>query len=224
MLEELMRKGTSSLGNDVPSEREINRLAARSEDEFWMFERMDEERRRKESYRTRLMQEQEVPEWAYTTQSQDDKSNSAKHHFGSVTGKRKRKEIVYSDSLSEVQWMKAVESGEDISTYSIRQRRMEKASNAKTSTSKKAVEPIQVVSDETSEEEEEGEERAQEMRGKQRVEKSEEDEEEEDGEEEENDEKPIFKWSSHKKKRSRYSFTCSSSDSRAQSSNGSRRK
>ncbi|XP_056855740.1 probable ATP-dependent DNA helicase CHR12 [Raphanus sativus] len=224
MLEELMRKGTSSLGNDVPSEREINRLAARSEDEFWMFERMDEERRRKESYRTRLMQEQEVPEWAYTTQNQDDKSNSAKHHFGSVTGKRKRKEIVYSDSLSEVQWMKAVESGEDISTYSIRQRRMEKASNAKTSTSKKAVEPIQVVSDETSEEEEEGEERAQEMRGKQRVEKSEEEEEEEDGEGEENDEKPIFKWSSHKKKRSRYSFTCSSSDSRAQSSNGSRRK
>ncbi|KAL0838276.1 hypothetical protein Bca101_090166 [Brassica carinata] len=216
MLEELMRKGTSSLGNDVPSEREINRLAARSEDEFWMFERMDEERRRKESYRTRLMQEQEVPEWAYTTHSQDDKSNNAKYHFGSVTGKRKRKEIVYSDSLSEVQWMKAVESGEDVSAYSLKQR----ASKTKTSASKKAVEPIQVVSDETSEEEEE-EERAQEMSGKQRVEKSEE-EEEEDGEEE-NDEKPIFKWSSHKKKRSRYSFTCSSSDSRAQSSNGSRR-
>ncbi|KAL0858012.1 hypothetical protein Bca101_063166 [Brassica carinata] len=220
MLEELMRKGTSSLGNDVPSEREINRLAARSEEEFWMFERMDEERRRKESYRTRLMQEQEVPEWAYTTQSQDDKSNNAKYHFGSVTGKRKRKEIVYSDSLSEVQWMKAVESGEDVSAYTIKQRRAEKASNAKTSTSKKAIEPIQVVSDETSEEEEEEEERAQEISGKQRVEKSE--EEEEDGEEE-NDEKPIFKWSSHKKKRSRYSFTCSSSDSRAQSSNGSRR-
>ncbi|CAN7002837.1 unnamed protein product [Brassica rapa subsp. trilocularis] len=32
-----------------------------------MFERTDEERRRKESYRSRLMQEQEVPEWAYTT-------------------------------------------------------------------------------------------------------------------------------------------------------------
>lgn len=46
MLEEPMRKGTSSLENEVPNEREINRLAARSEDEFWMFERMDEERRR----------------------------------------------------------------------------------------------------------------------------------------------------------------------------------
>ncbi|CAH8356594.1 unnamed protein product [Eruca vesicaria subsp. sativa] len=140
MLEELMRKGTSSLGNDVPSEREINRLAARSEDEFWMFERMDEERRRKESYRARLMQEQEVPEWAYTTENQDDKSNSAKNHFGSVTGKRKRKEMFYSDSLSEVQWMKAVESGEDISKLSVKERRVEK-------TSKRAIKPNQVVSD-----------------------------------------------------------------------------
>ncbi|KAL1211796.1 putative ATP-dependent DNA helicase CHR12 [Cardamine amara subsp. amara] len=224
MLEEIMRKGTSSLGNDVPSEREINRLAARSEDEFWMFERMDEERRRKENYRARLMQEQEVPEWAYTTQSQDDKSNSAKFHFGSVTGKRKRKEIVYSDTLSELQWMKAVESGEDLSKLSMRHRRDENASNTKTPTSKKVIESIPVVSDGTSEEEEEEdevEERAKEMSGKQRVEKSEEEEEEEG--EEENDDKAIFKWNTHKKKRSRYSFTYSSSDSRAQSSNGSRR-
>uniref|UniRef100_A0A1J3DNP1 DNA helicase n=1 Tax=Noccaea caerulescens TaxID=107243 RepID=A0A1J3DNP1_NOCCA len=223
MLEEIMRKGTSSLGNDVPSEREINRLAARSEDEFWMFERMDEERRRKENYRARLMQEQEVPEWAYTTQNQDDKANSSKHHFGSVTGKRKRKEIVYSDTLSELQWMKAVESGEDLSKLSMRHRREESSSNTKTPTSRKAIEPIPTVSDETSEEEEEEEEeRAKEMSGKQRVEKYEEEEEEEEGEEE-NEEKAIFKWNTHKKKRSRYSFTCSSSDSRAQSSNGSRR-
>ncbi|CAN8260319.1 unnamed protein product [Cochlearia groenlandica] len=210
MLEEIMSKGTSSLGNDVPSEREINRLAARSEDEFWMFERMDEERRRNENYKARLMQEQEVPEWAYTTQSQDDKSNSSKYHFGSVTGKRKRKEIVYSDTLSEVQWMKAVESGEDLSKLSVKHRREEKASKTKTPKSKKAMEPIQMVSDGTSEEEEEEEEGAKDMNG--RVEKSEEEVEE-----------TILKWNTHKKKRSKYSFTCSSSDSRAQSSNGSRR-
>lgn len=224
MLEEIMRKGTSSLGTDVPSEREINRLAARSEDEFWMFERMDEERRRKENYRARLMQEQEVPEWAYTTQSQDEKLNSSKFHFGSVTGKRKRKEIVYSDTLSELQWLKAVESGEDLSKLSMRQRREDNASNTKTPTSKKAIESIPTVSDGTSEEEEEEEEeeRAKEMSGKHRVDKFEEEEEEEEGEED-NDGKAIFKWNTHKKKRSRYSFTCSSSDSRAQSSNGSRR-
>ncbi|KAL0744302.1 hypothetical protein Bca4012_085815 [Brassica carinata] len=91
----------------------------------------------------------------------------------SVTGKRKRKENVYSDSSSEVQWMKAVESEE----------RVEKASNTKTSMSKEAVEPIQVVSDETSEEEEEGEDKgAQEMSREQRVEKFEEDGDEENDE------------------------------------------
>ncbi|KAF2536958.1 hypothetical protein F2Q70_00000518 [Brassica cretica] len=31
------------------------------------------------------MQEQDVPEWAYTPQNQDNKSNSAKYHSGSVT-------------------------------------------------------------------------------------------------------------------------------------------
>ncbi|KAG2307819.1 hypothetical protein Bca52824_027567 [Brassica carinata] len=66
-----------------------------------------------------------------------------------------------------------------------------------------------VASDGTSEEEEEEE-------GARRVEKS---GEEEDGGEE-NDEKARLKWSSHKKKRSRYSFT---SNSTAQSSDGSRR-
>ncbi|CAH2072376.1 unnamed protein product [Thlaspi arvense] len=101
MLEEIMRKGTSSLGTDVPSEREINRLAARTEDEFWMFEQMDEERRQKENYRTRLMEEKEVPEWVYTSQTQEDNSKDSNSYFGSVTGKRKRKEAVYRDSLSE---------------------------------------------------------------------------------------------------------------------------
>ncbi|ESQ41939.1 hypothetical protein EUTSA_v10015665mg, partial [Eutrema salsugineum] len=113
MLEEIMSKGTSSLGTDVPSEREINRLAARTDDEFWMFEQMDEERRQKENYRTRLMEDKEVPEWAFTSQTQEDESKTSKCHFGSVTGKRKRKEAVYSDSLSELQWMEAMESEEE---------------------------------------------------------------------------------------------------------------
>ncbi|PKI07755.1 hypothetical protein CRG98_049583, partial [Punica granatum] len=64
MLEEIMRKGTRSLGTDVPSEREINRLAARSDQEFWLFEKMDEERRQNENYIARLMEDHEVLEWA----------------------------------------------------------------------------------------------------------------------------------------------------------------
>lgn len=188
MLEEIMSKGTSSLGTDVPSEREINRLAARTEDEFWMFEQMDEERRQKENYKTRLMEENEVPEWAYTSQSQEDESKSSKYHFGSVTGKRKRKQVAYSDSLSELQWMKAMESEEDVSKVSQKRRRRDMKN---TNTPMSNVLKVEVES--SGSEEEEEEERMEES-GKQS--------------EEENEKKPNFSWNNtHKKKRSSYSFT-----------------
>ncbi|KAL2349508.1 hypothetical protein Fmac_003508 [Flemingia macrophylla] len=121
MLEEIMHRGTSSLGTDVPSEREINRLAARSEEEFWLFERMDEERRHSENYRTRLMEEHEVPDWVYSPLNKDDKGKV--FDSGSVTGKRKRKELVYADTLSDLQWMKAVENGQDVSKLSVKGKR-----------------------------------------------------------------------------------------------------
>ncbi|KAK7405884.1 hypothetical protein VNO78_07496 [Psophocarpus tetragonolobus] len=121
MLEEIMRRGTSSLGTDVPSEREINRLAARSDEEFWLFEKMDEERRQKENYRSRLMEEHELPDWVYSPLNKDDKVKF--FDIGSVTGKRKRKEVVYADTLSDLQWMKAVENGQDISKLSVKGKR-----------------------------------------------------------------------------------------------------
>ncbi|XP_074341619.1 putative ATP-dependent DNA helicase CHR12 [Apium graveolens] len=116
MLEDIMRKGSSSLGRDVPSEREINRLAARSDEEFWMFEKMDEERRQKENYRSRLMEENEVPDWAYAQPDpKDTKGKGFDYESANVSGKRRRKSIVYADTLSESQWMKAVEYGESVS-------------------------------------------------------------------------------------------------------------
>ncbi|XP_027362885.1 probable ATP-dependent DNA helicase CHR12 isoform X1 [Abrus precatorius] len=121
MLEEIMRRGTSSLGTDVPSEREINRLAARSDEEFWLFEKMDEERRQKENYRSRLMEEHELPDWVYSPLNKDDKVKA--FDSGSVTGKRKRKEVVYADTLSDLQWMKAVENGQDVSRFSVKGKR-----------------------------------------------------------------------------------------------------
>ncbi|XP_008807276.2 probable ATP-dependent DNA helicase CHR12 isoform X2 [Phoenix dactylifera] len=132
MLQEIMRRGTNSLGTDVPSEREINRLAARTEEEFWLFEKMDEERRQRERYRSRLMEENEVPDWVFPKTSEhkskgnqglDSKSNQ-------VTGKRRRKEVIYADLLSDVQWMKAVEDGEDLSKIAARGKRREHPSDA----------------------------------------------------------------------------------------------
>lgn len=114
MLEEIMRKGTSSLGTDVPSEREINRLAARSDEEFWLFEKMDEERRLKESYRSRLMEEHEVPDWAYTApDTKDNKGKGFDFDAANVTGKRRRKEVAYRDTYDDTEATKAaVENGE----------------------------------------------------------------------------------------------------------------
>ncbi|KAJ3669650.1 hypothetical protein LUZ60_011600 [Juncus effusus] len=114
MLQEIMRRGTSSLGTDVPSEREINRLAARNEDEFWLFEKMDEERRQRERYRTRLMEENEVPDWVFP-RNHPESSKPKLQTDNLVLGKRQRKEVIYTDLLSDSQWMKAVEEGEDLS-------------------------------------------------------------------------------------------------------------
>jgi len=203
MLEEIMSKGTSSLGEDVPSEREINRLAARTEEEFWMFEQMDEERRKKENYKTRLMEEKEVPEWAYTSETQEDKTN-AKNHFGSLTGKRKRKEAVYSDSLSDLQWMKAMES-EDEDASKVSQKRKRTDTKTRMSNGSKA----EAVLSESDEEKEEEEEERKEESGK---------------ESEEENEKPLHSWKTNKKKRSRYPVMTSSPNSRGKgSSKGSKR-
>lgn len=125
MLQEIMRRGTSSLGTDVPSEREINRLAARTEEEFWLFEKMDEERRKRERYMSRLMEESEVPDWVYA-QSNEEKSKKnleADSQSNQLLGKRRRKEVIYADLLSDVQWMKAVEGGEDLSKISAREKK-----------------------------------------------------------------------------------------------------
>ncbi|XP_042037771.1 probable ATP-dependent DNA helicase CHR12 [Salvia splendens] len=123
MLEEIMRKGTSALGADVPSEREINRLAARTEEEFWLFEKMDEERRQRENYRSRLIEEHEVPDWVFAEPEINGKGKGSLDQDLSVTGKRHRKEVIREDAISDSQWMKAVENGNDGSKHAAKRRR-----------------------------------------------------------------------------------------------------
>ncbi|GJM94567.1 hypothetical protein PR202_ga11224 [Eleusine coracana subsp. coracana] len=123
MLQEILRKGTSSLGTDIPSEREINRLAARNEHEFWLFEKMDEERRQRENYKSRLMDGNEVPDWVFNNNEPVTKKTLADEYQEILAGsKRRRKEVVYSDSFGD-QWMKSDDGFEDIPKMTPRAKR-----------------------------------------------------------------------------------------------------
>ncbi|KAF9673907.1 hypothetical protein SADUNF_Sadunf10G0072700 [Salix dunnii] len=232
MLEEIMRRGTSSLGTDVPSEREINRLAARSQEEFRIFEDMDKDRRKKEDYRSRLMEEQEVPEWAYPAPDKEDKAKGFEQNSTGVLGKRRRKEVIYSDTLSDLQWIKAVENGEDMSKLSSKGKKQEhtpseandSASNS-AGTDKKVLEMrnenTPVASEGTSVDtyasvpkRPKSDEAVTQKPDYHVSEKS------EQGSGESGWNKHIFTWNTYKKKRSSYVIPSSSSNSRGQSSNG----
>ncbi|WVZ96235.1 hypothetical protein U9M48_041900 [Paspalum notatum var. saurae] len=123
LLQEILRRGTSSLGTDIPSEREINRLAARNDEEFWLFEKMDEERRLRENYKSRLMDGNEVPDWVFANNNETRKKTVADEFENIVVGaKRRRKEVVYSDSFGD-QWMKSDEGFEEIAKMTPRAKR-----------------------------------------------------------------------------------------------------
>eukprot|EP00899_Mesostigma_viride_P007477 jgi/Mesvir1/16730/Mv15115-RA.2 len=111
MLEEIIRKGSSNLGEGLPSEREINRLAARNDEEYEIFERMDEERRERENYTSRLIGDNEVPEWVFA-KGDDGEAPAGAEEGLILTGeraRRARKEVVYSDTLTDRQFAKMIE-------------------------------------------------------------------------------------------------------------------
>ncbi|KAL3648913.1 hypothetical protein CASFOL_005316 [Castilleja foliolosa] len=83
---------------------------------------MDEKRRQRENYRSRLMEEHEVPECVYAV---PDITKGKLHDDTPVTltGKRIRKEVIRDDVISEPQFMKAVENGNDKSKHFLKRRR-----------------------------------------------------------------------------------------------------
>jgi len=124
LLQEILRRGTSSLGTDIPSEREINRLAARNDEEFRLFEKMDEERRLRENYKSRLMDGNEVPNWVFANDNETLRKKTVADEFRNIIvgSKRRRKEVVYSDSFGD-QWMKSDEGFEEIAKMTPRVKR-----------------------------------------------------------------------------------------------------
>ena len=119
MLETLLRSQSEkeeTCDDDLPTEEEINRMIARSEDEFDMFERLDQEmyQQRLTAWRQqgnrgppppRLMQLAELPKWVVA--AQPVRGNDLEKYG---RGTRERKDAVYSDNLTDLQFMKMIEA------------------------------------------------------------------------------------------------------------------
>ena len=102
--------------DEVPDDEVINQMIARSEEEFNLFHRMDRERRHAEARmpnrKGRLFELAELPAWL--TKDPKELENAILDQetldlFG--RGNRQRKEVDYSDSLTEKEWLKAIEDG-----------------------------------------------------------------------------------------------------------------
>ncbi|XP_077101693.1 SWI/SNF-related matrix-associated actin-dependent regulator of chromatin subfamily A member 4 isoform X4 [Siphateles boraxobius] len=98
--------------DEVPDDETVNQMIARSEDEFDQFMRMDLDRRREEARnpkrKPRLMEEDELPTWIMKDDAEVERLTCEEEEekmFG--RGSRQRKEVDYSDSLTEKQWLKS---------------------------------------------------------------------------------------------------------------------
>lgn len=120
-LQTILSQETNEVDDDpeVPDDETVNQMIARSEEEYELFQRMDIERRRLEARelnrKPRLMEDSELPSWLNKDDSQLEQMRlEAQGHIDdSIYGRgtRVRKEVDYSDKLTEREFLKAVEDG-----------------------------------------------------------------------------------------------------------------
>ncbi|XP_077417640.1 putative global transcription activator SNF2L2 [Vanacampus margaritifer] len=102
--------------NEVPDDETLNQMIARNEDEFELFMRFDMDRRREDARnpkrKPRLMEEDELPSWIIKDDAEVERltyEEEEEKMFG--RGSRCRRDVDYSDALTEKQWLRAVEDG-----------------------------------------------------------------------------------------------------------------
>lgn len=132
-LQNILKNETDTQDDDseVPDDETVNQMIARTEEEFELFQRMDIERRRMEARDTnrkpRLMEESELPAWLLKDDKELEKMRiEAEEAELYGRGTRVRKEVDYSDSLTEKEFLKAVEEGnlDEVSETKKRKRSM----------------------------------------------------------------------------------------------------
>ena len=100
--------------NEVPDDEVVNQMIARSEKEFDLFQKMDVERREVETT-SRLIQEDELPDFLIRDDEEIEnlceEDEEDPQELG--RGSRQRKEVDYTDSLTEREWLKAINEGDE---------------------------------------------------------------------------------------------------------------
>ena len=99
---------------DVPDDETINQMIARRENEFEKYQQMDMERRRKDAElganrKPRLIEESELPKWLVKEEEEVDRWTYEEPDDSLLgRGSRARKEVDYTDSLTEKEWLKVI--------------------------------------------------------------------------------------------------------------------
>ncbi|XP_018562327.2 ATP-dependent helicase brm isoform X2 [Anoplophora glabripennis] len=104
--------------NEVPDDETVNQMVARTEAEFELFQKMDLERRREEAKlgparKPRLLEINELPDWLVKEDDEVDPWNYDDNDSILGRGTRQRKEVDYTDSLTEKEWLKAIDETGD---------------------------------------------------------------------------------------------------------------
>lgn len=99
--------------NAIPDDELINLMISRSDEETELFKRMDTERLERElNGKPRLITMDELPDWLT---KEDDEVDRWNYEEDSILGRgsRQRKEVDYTDSLTEKEWLKVIDGDED---------------------------------------------------------------------------------------------------------------
>lgn len=112
----------------MPDDETVNQMVARTEAEFELFQKMDLERRREEAKlgparKSRLLEESELPDWLVKEDDEVDRWGYEEVEDSLLgRGTRQRKEVDYTDSLTEKEWLKvgtSVDGGANSSILAI---------------------------------------------------------------------------------------------------------
>ncbi|MEE6459257.1 hypothetical protein FKM82_000584 [Ascaphus truei] len=110
------QEGASQEEDEVPDDETLNQMIARHEEEFDLFMRMDLDRRREDARnpkrKPRLLEEDDLPSWIIKDDAEVERLTCEEEEekiFG--RGSRSRRDVDYSDALTDKQWIRAIEDG-----------------------------------------------------------------------------------------------------------------